>query len=1247
MISNLEIKNEEDADIQQHVHNKESEVVAVGQDHRIMKACEELRDLLSPVIRRLQYKQLLHRHEIENLNHGLLHIAQKRFITSPPSNFSREEILSVQSDFNAAIFVLRACHNLERGSMNGPIQTLQNAKTECMSKYGAKGDIVRKEGFSRVLNNLSTLRDQESFLHPKVQKLKDILEQHFHRKPTECSMGSDTWDSRAIVFASSRDCVEEICEEINKLQNVRASIFIGQQGTASHKGQSQRIQQEVMNDFRNGRFNTIVSEVVIERSRYDLVNSPIRDVQRSGRTGRAREGMVVQLVMEGREALEHMQSAKKKSSLTKTLKSLTQCKKIDLYKHDLKLVDPLPPVVEVDFHHDSNEHSVTEKEAPAKDGSKARAKKGRTVNPMTKEEKIAWMKGKGYHVDISCFYASQDLYSLKLDSWPELQAVSTSVYRIQHNRRCRRFVSMMSKFFESQIACDRSGADGLQEIDYANADQSLESFGETHPTNVMEIEEIAVTDAFTAEQCFESKVPEDCTASCFEADSRPTDSDLMDSDMCRDIERYFPALEAAPSPPFYSGRDRIPVIPDEFNDEQGEVARRDVADWKEENENPNRVVGYHQLKDAAAAFQQSPRGNYMTRSPTLDEKLQRSEFVQCNVPEIRSSSIRSCVNLPRSCHSEVNQQGRETSLVHHSVCIPSFDLGDSSGGEESESLQCDKSSDVPPARLDAPLHLPLEFEVEIDKKCQETANADDCREADSGGSDRNLLVVSENVRCDLSIDRSDVSTPLVKIRKKRRRIVSSEEEEEDCNENSGEQQEGTYRSSVKSQEEKTRQHRDESRPVQIETISSSEDEFERNPRFPQRKPKARSGADKAAQKKGKGQKQSNRRMIRAKYFEDEAEQSEDHLTSSGDEKSIDDDQLPVNDSFINDEASESCSEASPGAMRRIYARSLMTQEEGGFEPAQRQGRYKMAFGRTRGYMMGRERSVSESDSEDSDLSSFVVGSSQEIEEEELSPEEAEVDDLHQQDEPEDLCSPASRPPRVLTEEKKARFFVAGSEFNSRLCQELRKPHLSNMVECVSTTRLQSVSYACGMETAMIRKHLKDLKSDEQLSSLAQQISSAKVAFDNVYLILDTASQTAFALDPLKVDMKRYMEVVSCISRANGVQLLVSDDPASLSLTMIELALQGTDSGVDSPSSSSLEYIRGLSENPVLHLLSQFPFLNLLHAAFIFDQCPCLKDLCELTKRKEAPPPLSSRRWNALREWLWNVPEEKLQGAARW
>ena len=57
---------------------------------------------------------------------------------------------------------------------------------------------------------------------------------------------------------------------------------------------------------------------------YDLVNSPIRDVQRSGRTGRAREGIVVQLVMEGREALEHMQGEKKKSSLTKTLKTLNQ-----------------------------------------------------------------------------------------------------------------------------------------------------------------------------------------------------------------------------------------------------------------------------------------------------------------------------------------------------------------------------------------------------------------------------------------------------------------------------------------------------------------------------------------------------------------------------------------------------------------------------------------------------------------------------------------------------------------------------------------------------------------------------------------------------------------------------------------------------------------------------------------------------------------------------------------------------------
>lgn len=66
-----------------------------------------------------------------------------------------------------------------------------------------------------------------------------------------------------------------------------------------------------MKEFREGEYNTLVSTCVGEEGLdigdvdlivcFDAHKSPIRLVQRMGRTGRKREGRIVMLVTEGKE----------------------------------------------------------------------------------------------------------------------------------------------------------------------------------------------------------------------------------------------------------------------------------------------------------------------------------------------------------------------------------------------------------------------------------------------------------------------------------------------------------------------------------------------------------------------------------------------------------------------------------------------------------------------------------------------------------------------------------------------------------------------------------------------------------------------------------------------------------------------------------------------------------------------------------------------------------------------------------
>ena len=94
------------------------------------------------------------------------------------------------------------------------------------------------------------------------------------------------------------------------------------------KGQSQKEQKAVLDAFRRGSLNTIVATSIGEEGLdipavdlivfFDVVDT-IRTIQRMGRTGRARDGKVVVLALEGREANKFKQEQGKYEHLLNSL----------------------------------------------------------------------------------------------------------------------------------------------------------------------------------------------------------------------------------------------------------------------------------------------------------------------------------------------------------------------------------------------------------------------------------------------------------------------------------------------------------------------------------------------------------------------------------------------------------------------------------------------------------------------------------------------------------------------------------------------------------------------------------------------------------------------------------------------------------------------------------------------------------------------------------------------------------------
>jgi len=105
------------------------------------------------------------------------------------------------------------------------------------------------------------------------------------------------------------------------------------------------MQQAILQKFRSGEYNILVATSIGEEGLdivevdlvicFDANVSPLRMIQRMGRTGRKHDGRVVVLACEGQE----LQAYKKKQGSTRTMKNLLR-KQDNFHFHDSSRMVP-------------------------------------------------------------------------------------------------------------------------------------------------------------------------------------------------------------------------------------------------------------------------------------------------------------------------------------------------------------------------------------------------------------------------------------------------------------------------------------------------------------------------------------------------------------------------------------------------------------------------------------------------------------------------------------------------------------------------------------------------------------------------------------------------------------------------------------------------------------------------------------------------------------------------------------------
>jgi len=221
-----------------------------------------------------------------------------------------------------ALKVQHAIELVETQGIHSLIKYLEQIENQSRtSKVKAVQNLVRDINFRSALIKTRALYEKR-IEHPKLGELVKIISEK--AKP----------GYKMIVFTQYRDSGMKIVDELNTVKGVKAMLFVGQ-AKKNGSGLTQKKQIEMLDSFRAGEFNVLVSSSVGEEGLdipqvdcvifYEPIPSAIRHIQRRGRTARLEKGEVIILMTKGtRDEAYRWTAHHKEKRMYRTLESLRQ-----------------------------------------------------------------------------------------------------------------------------------------------------------------------------------------------------------------------------------------------------------------------------------------------------------------------------------------------------------------------------------------------------------------------------------------------------------------------------------------------------------------------------------------------------------------------------------------------------------------------------------------------------------------------------------------------------------------------------------------------------------------------------------------------------------------------------------------------------------------------------------------------------------------------------------------------------------
>ncbi|KAJ8341639.1 hypothetical protein SKAU_G00339300 [Synaphobranchus kaupii] len=347
LVAHIELRSEESPDIQAHSHQRSLDKVVVPLGDMLSGYQTRYLQVLEKFAGRLTQMGVLSPRDLRNLTKYQLILAREQFRNNPPPRIMGAQQGVLEGDFALCISLYHGYELLLQMGLRSLFLFVQGIMDGSKAMARARNELQRTVEFMDLYREMEALFVKPSagpkepliYSHPKLQKLEEVVLQHFQTwadgtGPGEGSSsegGAKCISTRVMIFSSFRESVQEIAAMLSRhLPLIRVMTFMGQASTGKGvRGFTQKEQLEVVRRFREGGFNTLVSTCVGEEGLdigdvdlivcFDAQKSPIRLVQRMGRTGRRRQGRIVVILAEGREERTYNQSQMNKRSVYKSI----------------------------------------------------------------------------------------------------------------------------------------------------------------------------------------------------------------------------------------------------------------------------------------------------------------------------------------------------------------------------------------------------------------------------------------------------------------------------------------------------------------------------------------------------------------------------------------------------------------------------------------------------------------------------------------------------------------------------------------------------------------------------------------------------------------------------------------------------------------------------------------------------------------------------------------------------------------